>query len=240
MTIRKTKYEQYLGAINALSHKEVKMPTVPPVGVLVQEAFDLCVWAEDDLSTLINCGMEKNALEELNDLAHACSYAHSLWFNERLRVTEHEIELQLVHNEAKKLYKELIHEFTFAFSNRSDLLSALKNIKKGNSLSDLVQDLHNMATLGEGNLALLKRINFDESHIGRAREISETLGSISGTVNAEEYRKTKALDVRNRAYILLANKLAEIRKIGKFAFRNNPDRQRGYQLQYLNKQKRKE
>ncbi|MBL0684270.1 hypothetical protein [Aquimarina mytili] len=231
-------YQTKLEILEALPKDLIKKPDLP-IDTAIQEAENRYVWAKQDADILvkqinfdwIGCG------EDLIVRAGALRYAQSLWEQERKSI-----------GEAKKLWKEkalialalrgeLLAAFKYAYHNRNDLLSILKTISKGKKNTDVIQDLSDLSTLGANNTKELKVINFDINKLEKAALLSKEMATLLAKANAETLKNSTVKDIRNRAYIHLKEAMDALSRAGKYVFKDNPDRFKGYINQYYKKKR---
>ena len=144
------------------------------------------------------------------------------------------IEAQIQWNEqapkAFDMRDNLLHHLSFAYRNREDLLNKVMRIREGSSNADMVQDLVEVATLGEKNPELLVAINFDLDLLQQARALSHTMSELLAAVNGsgDESSETKVL--RDKAFTLLDQVDSTIREYGRYVFWKDEKKRDRYKL----------
>lgn len=226
-----TDYNELLSVISAIKPADVLIPNIP-VDVFVQEAENLYHWCKDDQPALLRCGLDWNLVISLPARSGACREAQSLWIKERntRQVAEQAWKEQAP--AAFDLRNQLLHSFRFAFRKDDGLLARVDEIAQGDTNSDMVQDLNDLAVLGKANLGLLTATGFDPILPDQAADLSDRMGDLLGATNGERDTTSKAIIVRDKAYTYLKQAIDEIRECGKFAFWRNPDRLKGYTSAY--------
>ena len=126
------------------------------------------------------------------------------------------------------LRDQMIYSFRFAFRRHENLLTNVNEIAGGNTNSDLVQDLNDLSELGKANLDLLTAISFETELLDTASLLAGSMANILAAKNNEHKKGRESVVIRNKAYTYLKQAVDEIRVCGKFAFRHNPERQKGY------------
>lgn len=124
--------------------------------------------------------------------------------------------------------KELLAGFRYTFRNHKELISAIRDIAKGKSYADLIQDLSNLSVLGKANVAKLKSINFDIQKLDHAEQLSKEMAQLLAQVNSAIKQSGEVVKTRNQSYTHLKEAVDEIRNAGKYIFKSNPDRFKGY------------
>lgn len=225
-------YQTLLPVIEAIADSETKTPNMP-VEKFVQEAANLEVWSTDDRPALEAVGVAAVTFDSLADRTGALRYAQSLWTRERH--TREEAQQQWIEDEesATDLKDQLEHSFRFAFRNRQDLLNKVHEIEEGNGKEDLVQDLSDLAVLGNANLDLLTAISFEVVRMQEAADLSTAMSMLLAEVNGEKADSNSLRLVRDKAYTHLKSAVDEIRGAGKYVFWQDKNRLKGYKSTYF-------
>jgi len=226
-----TDYNELLLVISAINPADVLTPNVP-IDVFVQESENLYHWSIDDQQALTKAGLNWNLVLSLPARSGACREAQSLWIKERNTRQQSEQEWKDQAPAAFDLRDQLIHTFRFAFRKHEGLLARVEEIAQGDTNSDMVQDLNDLAVLGKANTALLIPINFDLAMLDMAAELSGRMGDLLGATNGERKEVSEAMRIRDKAYTYLKQAVDEIRDCGKFAFWRTPERFKGYVSNY--------
>jgi len=92
----------------------------------------------------------------------------------------------------------------------------------------MIQDLVELATLGEKNPAPLAKIGFDVELLQTARTTSHSMSELLAASNGSSSDGSSKKVLRDKAYTLLANKVSEIREYGRYVFWQNDDRREKY------------
>ena len=227
----KQDFEAIKSQLEAIPWEEVKTPKMP-VGTLLQEAFDLYEWAKDDEQTLLTAGLDKDLLHDLPARARALRYIQSQWS----KVLAGDVEDMQKWKEAKgpaiRLRSELLHALQFACrGDNSGILKSLREIKKGNSKADLIQDLSDLYVVGNSHRKALERVGYDPANLDFAGHMCTELSKLSASANVRDEREIKYM--RDRASVYLRQAVKEVRAVGRFAFRGDSKRLQGYQHRYF-------
>lgn len=170
--------------------------------------------------------------DELLKRTDASRYAQGLWFKERHTRQEAELEWREKSPAAYDLRDRLIDEFEFAFYQKPGLLARVDEVKKGSGHADMIQDLTNLALLGKDNMPLLEATKTDVTLLDVALEVSDAMATLLATANGEKAEDNSTKLMRDKAYTYLKEVVDEVRRYGRFVFRNNKTRLVGYQNQY--------
>jgi hypothetical protein len=230
-------YDALLPSLTAIKPADVTAPNVP-IDVFVQEAENLYHWCADDQQLLTRAGLDWNLVLSLPVRAGACREAQSRWIKERNTRQKSEQEWKEEAPAAFDLRDQLLHSFRFAFRKFDGLLSRVEEIAQGDTNSDMVQDLNDLAVLGKSNTDLLTAIQFDLTLLDAAADLSDRMGDLLGATNGERKKDSEAMQLRDRAFTYLKQAIDEIRECGRFVFWRNPDRLKGYTSDYWKQQKK--
>ena len=226
-----TDYNELLPVLKAMKPADVLTPNIP-IDVFVQEAENLYHWCLDDQQALTKVGLDWNLATTLPSRAGACREAQSLWNKERNTREEAEQAWKEQAPAAFDLRDQLLHDFRFAFRKSEGLLKRVDEIAQGDTNSDMIQDLNDLATLGKANTGLLTSISFDLTRLDLAADLSDRMGDLLGATNGERKEVSETMQIRDKAYTYLKQAVDEIRECGKFAFWRNPERFKGYVSNY--------
>lgn len=230
----KENYDALLPEIVAISVADTKIPNMP-VDKYLQEAADLEVWSVPDKPQLIAVGVPEATFTALPIRIGALRYAQSNWNKDRYSKEEAAQEWAIKSPVAEELRNEIEHAFRFAFRARPDLLSKVHLIEEGTGNQDLVQDLSDLAVLGNANLPLLQAISFDVAKLATASDSSAELAGLLAAMNGERNDTNSSKQTRDQAYTLLKMAVDQIREAGKYVFWKDPKRVKGYYSKYLNR-----
>ena len=226
-----TDYNELLPVLKNMKPADVLTPNIP-IDVFVQEAENLYHWCLDDQQALTKAGLGWNLVTTLPVRAGACREAQSLRNKERNTRQDAEQAWKEEAPAAFDLRDQLLHDFRFAFRKSEGLLKRVDEIVLGDTNSDMVQDLNDLATLGKANSGLLTPISFDLTRLDLAADLSDRMGDLLGATNGERKEVSETMQIRDKAYTYLKLAVDEIRECGKFAFWRNPDRMKGYISNY--------
>ncbi len=228
----KENYDAKLAVLENLSQELIKAPT-QPVDVTMQEAENLFIWAQEDKKALISKGLDwETFVKDLPIRTGACRYAQAVWTKERYSQEE---AAKTWREEAPKAYEfrnDLLADLRFAFRKRPDLLSRVREIANGDGDADMIQDLMDISVLGKSNLSELEKIKYDLKQLNIAELKSDSLAELLAKANGAILDNSKAKEIRDRAFTHLKEAMDEIKDTGKYAFRKDPERYKGYISRY--------
>lgn len=231
-------YEEEVAKINALTDEETKVITVP-VNDFLQESENLYQWCLPDKDQLINKGLDETLISSLLTRTAICREAQAKWVVEQKAIKDAKKIWQEKWPIAEKLLDQLLADCRYAFRKNQNLTKSVTKIASGKTNAEMIQALSDIAELGTQNIELLMATNFDATKLETARNSSSELASILAQVNQETNTKNPALVFRNKSYTYLRIAVDEIRNCGKYVFRDDENRAKGYISEYSHKQYQK-
>lgn len=228
----KENFDTKLPVLEAMPSDEILTPNLP-IDVFLQEAENLSVIAAEDKKGLTGVGLDWKVYgEDLPVRAGALRYAQSLWVKNRYTQEEARKEWNDRSPGAYDERDDLLDAFRFAFRRRPDLLGRVREIADGSGHHDMIQDLSDIATLGEAGTAELKAINFDKTRLTQAATLADDMATLLARANGEKADDSQAKIMRDRAYTHLKTAVDEVRVTGRYVFRNDRDRVKAYGSDY--------
>ena len=228
----KENFKTKLTELENMPQELVKAPS-QPVDVTVQEAEDLFIWAQEDKKVLIGIGLDwDNYVLDLPVRTGACRYAQAIWNKERYGQEEAARAWKEESPKAHAFRDDLLADMRFAFRKRPDLLARVRSIAGGDGNADMIQDLMDIGVLGRANPTEFGAIDYDLSRFDLAEQKSDCLAELLARANGATLDNSKAKDIRDRAFTHLKEAMDEIRETGKYAFRKDPERYKGYISRY--------
>ncbi|WP_108807864.1 hypothetical protein [Aquimarina spinulae] len=228
----KENYDVKLAVLETLPQEEIKAPTLP-VDVFIQEAENLYVWTEEDKEILLAKGLDwKMFVEDLPIRTGACRYAQAMWMKERYSQEEASKVWKEKSPKAYEFRNDLLADLRFTFRKRPDLITRVRAIADGEGDADMIQDLMDISVLGKANVPELEKKKYDLRNLELAAQKSDTLAELLAKANGTTLDNSKAKEIRDRAFTHLKEAVDEVRDTGKYAFRKDPERYKGYISQY--------
>lgn len=210
---------------------EIRYPNIP-VDISCQEAEALYHTAIADKGLLTARGLKQTVINALPTAAGACRYAEAAWENEMHEKKEAEKRWEIESPAAFDLQKLLMAEFDFAFEENPALQTKLDFIKRGDGDADMIQDLMSLSVLGKDNTSLLSTTNFDLTLLDKAETVADNMANILGKATGTRDDSSPAKLIRDKAYTHLKKYVDQVRRYGKFVFRNDPDHAAKYASEY--------
>ena len=221
----------------ALPEKEVLVPHIP-IGVFLQEAYNIYRMAKQDSERLIAAGIDWRIVEAVPDrISFLREVEMEVWMGRYSDTTE-ERNYAEMRKRADRVVRTLIRDCMFIFSDNEEMMTGFEKLKRFREKPDN----------GAREIALYQTINNEEC---RARLAS--VGSDPALIEELELVKDKLRIMyseatmsrinnrppRNRAYTLLAVSIGEIRRYARFALDGETKRLKGYASEYFRKSGKK-
>ena len=230
-------YNSKLEAIKAIPNDAIQLPAIP-VDVFLQESENLYHWSQDDVLKLNVVGITTDMINDLPVRTGACREAQSKWNKDFRSQKEAQQEWKEVSPEAYKLRDDLLDTMRFAYRKDDALLSRVSSIAEGSGHADLIQDLNDIAVMGKENSEPLTAIGFDLTLLDTAAAKSDGLADLLALANGDKAEQNESKVIRDKAYTCLKELVDEIRLAGKYVFRDDPNRYKGYTSSYWKRKKR--
>ncbi|MGQ8336381.1 hypothetical protein ACUNWD_07500 [Sunxiuqinia sp. A32] len=224
-------YNEKLVAIQAIPDEEVKALSIP-VDVALQEAENLHHWSLDDAEQLQVVGITSEMIADLPVRAGACREAQSIWNKDYRSQQEAQKEWAVQAPLAYDLRNDLLQSLRFAYRKYEVLLSRVSAITDGSGHADMIQDLNDIAVLGRENPDPLTAIGFDLSQLDLAATRADELADLLAEANGDKADYNQSKLIRDKAYSHLKELVDDIREAGKYVFRKDENRLKGYSSQY--------
>lgn len=227
-------YNARLTDIQAIPDAEVKEPSIP-VDVFLQEAENLHHWSLDDATALQVVGITTEMIDDLPVRAGACREAQSIWNKDYRSQQEAQEKWGKQAPEAYDFRNDLLASLRFAYRKDEALLNRVSAITEGNGHADMIQDLNDISVLGRENPDPLTNIGFDLAQLDLAATRADELADLLAEANGDKADQNDSKVIRDKAYTYLKVLVDEIREAGKYVFRKDKNRLKGYSSHYRRK-----
>jgi hypothetical protein len=193
-----------------------------------QEAEYLYRWCTADKAELSEVGFNLRLLEDLPARTGASRQSQEDWFASRFISRDAMLEWIRISRVASDFRDRLLSAFLYAFRDTKDLLRRIREIAKGDEDVTMLSDLECLIALGRKNSGLLSAIRFNLVLLDDvdflAQKMDDLFSRTSNSTPVEFERKR----LRDAAYTHLKEATDQIRACGRYVFRRNAERLRGY------------
>lgn len=231
-------YLAKLELIQAIPDAAIQIPN-QPVDSFLQESENLYHWSLDDAAQLNPVGISTNMLTDLQVRAGTCREAQSIWNKDFRSQKEAQKEWTGISPAAYELRNDLLHTMRFAYRKEDPLISRVAAISQGDGHADMIQDLNDIAVLGKENPDQLSIVGFDLTELDTAATKADELADLLARANGDRAEQNDSKIIRDKAYTHLKELVDEIRETGKYVFRKDKTRFKGYTSSYWKKKKRR-
>lgn len=207
------------------------------MGIYLQEAFNIYIYALADKDVLCSKGLNVRLLEELPRRIDFARETEARWYSFRYSESHVEKELKRVRAIVNKSRNELLAGMEYAFHGDS-WASAVDHVQKGDGEADYIQDLWDIVYIAESNTEVLTAAGCDMTHINILKEQRKTYDDLVAQCTLEQ-EDTSAHDLRDKAYTFVFAAVEEIRRAAKHAFWEDKKHLKGYAIEYFRKSSRK-
>ncbi len=125
----------------------------------------------------------------------------------------------------------------YAYRRHPDLLKRVSDIADGSGYADMIQDMNDIAVLGQENSDRLTRINFDQTLLDSAATTAAEMGDLLARASTDRDDYSASRIIRDQAYTYLKEAMDEVRDCGQYVFWQNDIRLKGYASSYLRKKR---
>jgi hypothetical protein len=207
------------------------------IGIYLQEAFNLYIYALSDKEVLCSKGLDVKLLEELPRRIDCAREMEAQWYAKRYLESPVEKECKRVRAIVDRSRKELLAGMEYAFHGDS-WAGAVDNVEKGEGESDYTLDLWDIVTIAEKNIEVLTAAGCDMNHLNILKEQRRIYADLVAQCTLEQ-EDTSVHDLRDKAYTFVFAAVEAIRRAAKHAFWDDKKHLKGYASEYFRKSSRK-
>ncbi|MFP4165524.1 MAG: hypothetical protein ACLFQB_16250 [Chitinispirillaceae bacterium] len=208
-----------------------------PVGVYVQEAYNLYHYAQDDREILVSKGLDWGIVEELPRRIENLRDREANWWKARFGPTPSQREYLRVRAMAERAREELMRDFRFLARSDDDILYAVENIEKGSGELDTVKDVNSLSELAKREKGKLQAIGSDPKFFEDIVYCAQRYPDLLSVCELEQAQADYQQTYRNQAYTFLLVAVEEIRRCASHAFWSDKKYLKGYQSEYFRRTK---
>jgi len=220
-------FDAWKGQIESLPSDQVKLPN-QPIDDFVASTETLAVEANEDREALAAAGMDVTLIDELPTLSGALRHCEAVWKSEYRAQQEAQEAWHAQSPGAYEFRDNLLHHFSFAYRRDDNVLKKVRRIREGRTHADMVQDLVELAVLGEKYPEPLSQINFDMPLLELSRTLSHSMAELLAASNGAAGDSSVNKQLRDKAFTLLFEKDSIIREYGRYVFWKDEDRRSRY------------
>ena len=220
-------YETWKERIADLPLEQTKVPN-QPIDAFAARTETLAQEATKDKDLLAKAGLDVTMIDDLKPLAGALRFQQANWMSEYQTRQEAQKECQAQWPGAFDLRDELVHNFKFAYRGIPDIHAKVMRIDEGSSQVDMIQDLLELAVLGERNLEPITQIGVEVANLEKARTLSHSLSELLAVANGSSDESSELKVLRDKTFTLLWERESTIREYGRYVFWKDASRREKY------------
>jgi hypothetical protein len=218
--------------VEKIPHDLIIEPNMP-VGVYMQEAYNVYFYAQDDRDILVRKGLDWEVVNELPRRIENLRQCEAIWWKARFGPTQSEREYERVEALSQKVREELMIDLSHLATFNKDIKQAVKNIEADSGAVDHLFDLNAIWILCEREQEKLQSIGSDPKLLEDIIFCAKTLPELSVQLKFEQSSALYNQTIRNQAYTFLLVAVEEIRRCAYHAFWNNKKHLKGYLSEYF-------
>jgi len=223
----------------AILSENIKTPVIP-IDSYIVEAISLYNYALGDAAKLAVANITAERIQELLVRSLACQTAQAKWQKKHEGVQEKAKQWKELAPRAYDMRDHIIHAMYYVFRNNEEMLKQVRAIDEGNTNADMIQDLMDLALLGETHARLLNTVGISPDVLTEAKAMASQALTYLGEANGEQAQPQEELVIRNQAYTYLKEVVDEIRAAGKFVFWKDKEHAKLYASEYIREKNRKQ
>jgi hypothetical protein len=226
-------YNMKIEAIKAITDEQITPLKKMPLGIFIAESEYLYYWCQDDKEELTTKGIDWTIVEDLPIRCGALREAESRWTLEKYKRKKAANIWARELSKGYALRNDIYHHFKFAFRKNQELKLKVKKIAEISTNAGMIQGLNDFSVLGRENRELLKKIGFDFTLLDLAAKKCDELSTKKADASWYSKDYIDAKKIRDQAVTHLQKAVDYIREFGKFVFRRNVGRLKGYRSDHL-------
>lgn len=223
---------EILKEIEAIPDEEARKYVGLPAADLIQEAYDLYAWAQDDRVKLERAGLDWKLVEDLQERADTCRSLTSVWNTKKNSQSDIEEQYNACLRESREVHKEIRVALRYAFRNSEGFAKRAKEFNGYRPVETLVQDLVTMAKLCTKKSTRLSAINFPEELTQKAESLAKNLRQLTSMKHAGVGDASGRYLLYKKSCFYLKQCINKIRMCGRYACAEEPERLVGYRSHY--------
>ncbi|MFP4014287.1 MAG: hypothetical protein ACLFVQ_09400 [Chitinispirillaceae bacterium] len=222
----------------SIDEKYVIEPNMP-VGVYLQEAYNIHFYAQKDREILTRKGLDWGTVEELPMRIDYLRQCEAEWWDARFGYTENEEEFFRVKKMSERVRDELRRVFKHLATFDSGLKQSISKKYEGHEYSVLNADLCLLQALCNIWKDKLVEIDTDPQLIEDLNYCQERFPVLDAAYLIEKGGVAQQ-NARNEAYTVLLVAVEEVRRCARLAFWNDKRHLKGYLSEYFRKTAKKD
>ena len=215
----------------AIASEQIEHSTTRPTESLSGEVRRLGVNMEDDAVALEAKGLSKDFMATSEPLALALEQSDSSWTMAHFGDTNILSQWTALKPGGIVARDELYDHLDAAFCDNPEKMTALVAIGESDVNEELLIEISRLVKLGRENLSLLQSVGYDAAKLDSTEAIGHQLSAIYAQSRpGSDPKEEKILLEQTKNFAM--RWIKTVRKFGKLANRDNPERQQAYHDPY--------
>lgn len=203
-----------------------------PVGVSIQEAYNIVAFAEDDREDLVARGLDWEVVKEI---PHRCEYLRRLesrYWKVRFGLQPVNERFKQCEKDAKRICKELVQDMKFAFDGDKRLTRTLSELREGKGVQEFTFYMDAICALAQREASKLSDVGSEHGLEERLAQCAQEYPRLHFQAAEEASANERVRGMRNRARVFLYVAIREIQWRANNAFRHDYEHLKGYTSDY--------
>lgn len=211
-----------------------------PVGVAIQEAYNISNFAREDKTALTTLGgLNWGTVEEVPKRCELLRDREIHLWSVRFGKGPATKKLEQCRKTADTAMDEIRRFLLHSYEDDPKIVDLLNKISEDDTPAEYNTKLGSFLVLAERETDRLRALNMDQTHIDNLAQCVKDFGPFHYYYTDELVENKEAMRTRNRAYLFLQVAVERIRKCADHALFDNPERLPGYRSEYFRKSRRK-
>jgi hypothetical protein len=193
-----------------------------------QEAEYLVKWSTMDIAELMSVGFNRRFVEDLPRRIGASRQTQEDWLESRFTHRGAVVEWIQISRIASDFRERLLSAFLYAYRHNKELLPRIREIAKGDEDVTMLADFEKLVALSKNYPKPLAAVHFNFLQLDDVEFLADKMHEILARASKESFLGEGKKKFRDAAYTHLKEAVDEIRAAGRYVFRRNAERLRGY------------
>ncbi len=211
------RYEDSMQEVTAMSDSAIERNSTP-IDKLLYQSDKMYVALVDNKDTFATKNFPTEEIAYFERRIGACRIAQSNYSTLAKGDEVNKIVWAQKHDEAIALKSNINKHVRFACTEFQLSTTVIKKISEGTGIADLIQDLSDLATLGNNIQEYLEKINFNLTLLDRAAELASELGKLQ---ELSQHDRSQTKIIRDKLVTLLNNSVSKVRRWAHLVFEDD-------------------
>ncbi len=206
-----------------------------PLHALVQEAFDLKCFCNNDRAYLADSNFDWSMIDSLEKTAKVCARAEAVWVATKADCMVNTPRLNQLACECRKVRTFISQQLRSAVRMQNETIK-LPWYSLRHSYADIVQDIYDLFACCKSRQEILSKAGFDISVVEQAKENAFELTKLVALTTNESAALSQELKTRDKVFKELNSMVIAVRQMAILALSVYPERAARYRSEFYRKQ----